>query len=168
MEIKYKIGDYVVHKFNGVCQVVDIKKEDYGNGIESYYVLESFDSISKMHIMIPTANCPQLRDIITTEEANKIVEHLPKSKDIWIKDARRRKERYNEIIDKGSYEDMCDLLHTLYFKKEEYKKNKKPIPIEDKKIFDLAEKILFGELSISLGIDKNEISNYINSKLFIN
>lgn len=163
----FKIGECVVHKTEGVCQIDSIIDRDFGFGKTEYYVLKPYykNGISTGSIMVPVDNCQQIRPHISKTDAEKLVLTLDDFKDIWVSDSKHRKETFTKIINDGDLESLCSLIHTVYLKKAEYAEIKKNIPITDNSLSALAERLAHEELAIALGIKPNEVEDYISRKL---
>lgn len=54
---------------------------------------------------------------------------------------------------------------SIYAKKQELKGQKRKFGVVDERYLRQAEELLFGELAVALGIDKEEVPEYIDSRL---
>ncbi len=164
----FKIGDVVVYKNSTICQITGTEKIKLGKENKDYFILNYYYRDVPTRIMLPVDNCSQIRNVMSKEQALSLIELMPKSKNIWVNDNKIRKERFSKIIENNNKEEMCSLLHTLYFKKMELENNRKSLNMTDKGFFESTEEIIFGELAASLGIGINEvlpyIDNYLNKK----
>lgn len=154
----YKKGEYVVYKHN-VCKIKDIKENKLiGN---TYYVMTPIDDDSLI-INIPTENkMGFLRDIISTEDANKLIIQMPKINPIEDINEKNLEAKYKEMLNTGNYENLIKIIKTTYLRNENRINNKKKISEKDNTYFKLAEKYLYNELSISLNMSVEEVKNYI-------
>lgn len=161
----YKIKDKVVYKKAGVCEIVDIIDKDFGNGLKQYYVICPCYSSNSSKIMLPVDKEASLRNILSKNEALEIIDNMPNAKDIWIQDSKLRKEKFLEIINAGDLDEICSLIYTIHYKREDFIKNKKMLSMMDKDIFETAEKLVFEELATALNISINDIDNFIDERL---
>lgn len=161
----FKIGDVVVYKNSSICQITWIEKIKLGKEDKDYFILNYYYHNVPTRIMLPVDNCNQIRNVMSKEQALSLIELMPKSKNIWVNDNKVRKEKFSKIIENNNKEEMCSLLHTLYFKKMELENNKKSLNMTDKGFFESTEEIIFGELAASLGIEINEVLKYIDNYL---
>lgn len=155
----YNTNDYVVYKRN-VCKVKELKQiKD-----KEYYVLEPIDDKS-LSITVPTnLNSNLIRNIISKEEAERLVNEIPHIKIIESNNKLLENE-YKELLSSGKLEDLVKIIKTTYLRNNYRLSNHKKISEKDDDYFNKAEKLLYNELSISLGIDVEDVKNYINKKV---
>jgi CarD family transcriptional regulator len=159
----YKIGEKVVYGNTGVCVVTDITKV-VSPGIDSereYYVLKPvFDSGT---IYAPINDCAvPMRKIVTKIEAEALIDMIPKlTATAFHGDAMRELEdHYKGKIRGCTCADLIELTMSIYAKREGGK-----FGAIDKRFMKQAEALLFGEFSIVLGIAKDEVQDYIDSRV---
>lgn len=154
----YKKGEYVVYRHD-VCIIKDIKKNEVtGN---TYYVMSPVDDESLI-INTPVENkMGFLRDIISNDEAKKLIEKIPKISPIEGVDEKSLEFKYKDMLKSGNYEDLVKIIKTTYLRNESRINNKKKISEKDDTFFKLAEKYLYNELAISLNMSIEEVKNYI-------
>ena len=158
----YKANDYLVYK-KDVCKVKEIKKNKL-NGLD-YYILVPIDDDSLI-IDVPTDNrIGYIKDIITKEEAEKLINSIPKIEPLSNIEDKYIENRYKDLIYNGTREDLIRIIKTTYLRNEERMKNKKRISDKDFNYFNKAEKYLYNELSIPLNMSFDETKDYIISKV---
>ncbi len=164
---KFKVGDFVVHKNEGVCVITSIENKDFGAGVHEYYIMHPYfkSARTSSSIMIPVANCSQIRKHISKNDAEELILSLPTSEDVWISESKKRKENFAKIINTGDLQSLCGLVRTIHFKRSEYADMKKTIPLTDSATAALAERLAFEELAIAIGIQPEEVSDYISKRL---
>ena len=154
----YKIDDYVMYRHD-VCKIKDIRENKLTG--KTYYVMTPLDDESLI-IDIPTEDkMGFLRDIISKEDAEKLINNIPsieplnsiKDKDLVFS--------YKELINTGTHENLIKIIKTTYLRNEDRLNNNRKISEKDSTYFKLAEKYLYNELSISLGMTVDEVKNYI-------
>lgn len=144
----FLIGDYILYK-NEVCIVKDIKKKYYLD--KDYYVLSPFDDDSLINY-VPIENKHNLvKSILSKEEALNFVETIASIKPIKISN-RLVENDYKTLLYSGEKEDLVKIIKTTYLRNEERKQFGKKISEIDDNYFKKAEKILYTELSLSLGL----------------
>ena len=149
----FKVEDYVVYKRN-VCKIVDIK--DLKN--IPYYVLNPIDD-KTLTITVPQTN-NLIREIIKKEESLKLINSIPNIGIIDVNDKLIENE-YKNLLNSGKLEDLVKIIKTTYLRNEDRLSNHKKIGEKDDNYFKKAEKLLYNELSISLGLSYEETKNYI-------
>lgn len=69
--------------------------------------------------------------------------------------------QYKELLNTDNHENLVKIIKTTYLRNENRINNKKKISDKDDKYFNLAEKYLYNELSISLNETIENIKEYI-------
>lgn len=157
----YKVNDYLIYK-KDVCIVKEIQ-----NNIEKddYYVLVPITDNS-LTIKVPQDNrMGYLRNIITPEEANKLIEKIPKIEPLTNIDDKYIEKTYKDLLYNNNHEDLIKIIKTSYLRNEDRNNSKKKLSDIDTKYFEQAEKYLYSELSISLGMPYKETKDYIVNKV---
>ena len=166
----FKVGDLVVYGNNGVC-TVDSIGPSYLSGADrdkDYYFLTPYYS-GKCRIMIPCDNDRiVLRALITKDEANALIEDLENIDLMEITDEKSREQIYKNTIRGCNCREMFSLIKTIYLRKQTRLSEGKKVTSSDEKYFLIAEDKLYGELAVALGIEKNDIKDYIKSRTGMN
>lgn len=155
----YKIGDYIVYK-KDVCIVKNIKN-NHINGMD-YYVLTPVDD-ETLKIDVPTVSNEYIRDLISKDKIEKIINSIPKI-DIIESNDKLMESEYKLKMSSGKYEDLISIIKTAYLRNEERKNAKKKISEKDDYYLNRAEKYLYTEFSIVLGKSYDETKRYIIEK----
>lgn len=162
----FKIGDYIMYGVTGVCKVTDIIKEKYFNNEEDYYVLEPVYATTETIIKIPVANKKVfMRDIISKEDIDNLIEEIPLEKEVWIDDERERNHQFKLMVHSGDCKQWSTLIKSIFLKKEQKKKEGKKITQEDERLMKSAEKLLNEEIATILHILPDEVPKYIQSNI---
>lgn len=162
----FKIGDYIMYGVTGVCKVTDIIKEKYFNNEEDYYVLEPVYATTETIIKIPVANKKVfMRNIISKEDIDNLIEEMPLEKEVWIDDERERNYKFKSMVRSGDYKQWSTLIKTIFLKREEKKLEGKKITQEDERLFKSAEKLLNEEIATILHISPDEVPQYIKNNI---
>lgn len=155
----YQKGQYVVYRHD-VCIIKDIKESKTNSA--TYYVLNPIDDNSLI-INVPIKNkMGFLRDIISSDDAKKLIAKIPKIKPIEIINEKNIEIVYKELLDTGNHEDLIKIIKTTYLRNENRVHNKKKASEKDNIFFTMAEKYLYNELSISLNMSVDSIKKYIS------
>ena len=159
----FELGTMLVHPTYGVCEVVHIGKIDMKNVKDErlyYTLIPLYDSKSKL--FIPTdSDGLGLRPVMTKESALELVASLPAMEPITVQNEKEREKVFKEMIRGGNCEDISRIIKTLYLrKKARLAAGKKAVSIDEKFLF-MAREQLYGELAVSLGIEKNGVEDYI-------
>ena len=164
----FKINDTVVYGTDGVCTVVDVAEKEFNGTVGKYFVLKPHFGAS-MTIMVPMDNIVlvgKMHHVLSAEEAKKLISSIPSNNSVaWIEDEKKRKEEYRAIIFNGDRRELVGLIKTLCLHAEKQKAAGKKLHACDERFFKDAEKLLYEELAVALGIEKSEVLPYIASKL---
>ena len=161
----FNINDMVMYGNSGVCQIIDIRPEKFGEKEILYYILKPADN-DKSTIYCPVDNNKiQMRKLLTIEEIHDILKNMPDSQVEWIESDQLRKEKYTEILKNGSHQDLVKLIRTLHKNQEEKIKTGKKFHIADERIMREAEHKLHGEFAYVLNIKLDEVVPFIMRKL---
>ena len=148
----FEIGEYIVYGVKGVCRIEDITHIDISGADKDrlYYVLAPVGDGSG-RIYAPTDNQKiTMRKVISREEADQLIEDMPKIEQLWVPDDRQREARYKEAMNTCDYRAWVSIVKTLYIRKQER---------------TAQENELYSELSLTLGIPKDEMEQYIRERL---
>ncbi len=161
----FELHDKVFYGVIGVCEIVDIGNPPI-KGIEGeYYFLQPvFDN--KGIIYSPLKSTKQMmRKIITKQEGKNLVETAKNC----IKDERLSKTistpEYDDIIKSQVPFDILHLIRYLYIVKSERAKDLRKMKSADSRILIIARKLLYGELSIVLNRDYDDICSMMDEYL---
>lgn len=163
----FELGTMLVHPTYGVCEVVHIGKIDMRNVKDErlfYTLVPLYDAKSKL--FIPTdSESLGLRPVMTKESALELVASLPAMEPIAVQNEKEREKVFKEMIRGGNCEDISRIIKTLYLrKKARLAAGKKAVSLDEKYLF-MAREQLYGELAVSLGIEKNGVEDYITQKI---
>ena len=150
----FKINDYVVYKRN-VCKIKEIKDN-------TYYVLVPIDDESLV-ITIPINN-PNIRNIISKEECEKLIDSIPNIEVIKVNDKLIENE-YKNLLNSGKLEDLVKIIKTTYLRNLDRLSNHKKIGEKDDNYFQKSENLLYNELSICLNLSYEETKEYVIKKV---
>lgn len=158
----FECGAMLVHPTYGVCEIVHIGKLDMKNVKDErvYYTLVPvYDTKSKL--FIPAEGEVGLRPIMSKEDAMELVKSLPQIEPIVVKNEKEREKLFKELLRNGNCMDISRIIKTLYLrKKARLDAGKKAVSLDEKYLF-MAREHLYGELSVALGIAKNDMEAYI-------
>lgn len=161
----FKVGDAVVYGNTGVCYVMEItEKNIIKNKKTLYYVLKP--CFQQNNVIYAPVNSDKvfIRPVMSRAEAEKLIEDIPRiiaEKTALNGDA----EAYKTSLETHKAEDLVQLTSEIYRKKKEAKQNSKKIGFVDEKYMQVAQDLLFGELSVSLGIPFEDVGKYIENKI---
>ena len=90
---------------------------------------------------------------------------LPDIEILCVGDEKRREGVYRDALFQNQYRLWVSLIKTSYFRKRErISEGKKVINVDDRYL-NCAERFLYGELAVALGISKEKVREYITDKI---
>ncbi|MBP3337588.1 MAG: CarD family transcriptional regulator [Clostridia bacterium] len=165
----FNVGDKIIYGQTGVCEVMEIVEMSIPgeNKKTPYYSLKPL-FMSSSTIFTPVENKKiAMRAVISKEEAEKLIKSIPEIKaEPFAPQARKEAALFYENALKSlDCYDLVELTKSIYAKKQIAEQNKKVIGAMDEKFMKKAEELLFGELSVALGIDKDDVFEYIKNMI---
>lgn len=154
----YRVGDFVVYK-KDVCKIEDIQKK-YGS---EYYRMVPIDDVSLV-IDVPTDNkLGLIRDVMSKEDALSLIDNVVKIPVIETEE-KNMDVLYKELLSDGSYENIIKVIKTVYLRKQEKEEKNKKLSDKEVSCFEKAERRLYNELSVSLGMEYETTKNFVIEK----
>ncbi|MGI5058958.1 CarD family transcriptional regulator [Treponema pectinovorum] len=163
MSTQFLLNEKVVYPSQGVGEIKEIFDRKNGEQIVQYYRI--YLEVSDMIVMVPVANSEKLgiRKIVSADEAQKALEILGEPVESVTSDWKLRYQMNLDLLKKGSIEDITNIVRTLY-----HRSKVKELPIQERKLYDTARKLLTDEISLALGISTKEIEAMLHAKLEVN
>ena len=156
----FKVGDMAVYPTQGVGVIEAIESKEFVGEKHDFYVLRILDS--DMTIMVPVNNTDSvgLRTLIAKERVAKVYDVLNDKSDLGqaIASWSRRQRGYNEKIKSGDLFEVAEVLRDLYQIKEE-----KELSYGEKKVLELARKLLVKEVALADGTDEERVVERLES-----
>lgn len=163
----FEIGEHIIYGNHGVCKVEDIGSLDI-SGIDKskkcYTLQPVFSKASTLYTPVDNDKV-FMRRVMTNEEALELIEQIPDIPLLWIENDKQREEAYKEALRNNDCTDWIKIIKTLYVRKQERMSQGKKLTFTDEKYLSIAQDCLYGELSIAMNIEKEEVENLINERL---
>ncbi len=163
----FQIGEFIVYGTTGVCQVIDIGTMDLSGATKDrlYYTLVPVgDKDGKIYTPVDNEKVI-LRSVLTKEEAELLIRDIKDIDTIWIQDEKRRELSYKEVIRKCDCREWVRIIKTLYLRKQSRIAEGKKVTAVDERYLKIAETSLYGELSVSLGMERDRVVDYITKRV---
>lgn len=156
----YSAGEYVVHPGQGVCEVVEEPTDS-----SPVYRLKPLLSSRPLIISFPREFEDRLRPVLSSSDAQKIIEAYPKLDVLAEPDKTKTlaEEYFHKLIKQGSCEDLLRIVKT--FRKEIFVtrlNNKKP-PVFYERILKSSRERAFSELAVALHLSQEKVSDTIDA-----
>lgn len=164
----FKIGSYVMYGNQGVCRVVEIRRESFSGTAKDYYILSPLDD-EKMTIYVPMdaeALVSRMRPLLSPDQIAALIREGCAAETMeWTDDARGRSEQFRQILQSGDQQRLIVMIRTIYERKELQLAKGKKLYSADEAAFEKAEKLLHGEIAAVLNIRPDQVQDYIQSQL---
>ena len=162
----YQIGELIVYGCSGVCRVVDHTELDIEDvKPQLYYVLEPLYQTGTIYCPVEDPKV-FMRPVISREEAEKIIDMIPTVKvNVCHHKTQQLREYYESVLHANDCEELVMLTMSIYEKRRQQEADRQKFGEIDTKYMKLAENILYGELATALGIEKDDVPQYIAEKL---
>lgn len=167
----YQTGQFILYGKTGVCRVDGtVSRTVPGRKTPRlYYVLHPL--YQKESIWAPVENVDNgmifTRPIMSRDEAQAFIEKLPalEAEPYYSQNLGQLREHYRQQFENLTGEDLASLICSIYHKKERAKAENRKLGTVDQQFIDDAENLLFGELAAALGIDRDQVRDYISETL---
>ncbi|MEZ4601207.1 MAG: CarD family transcriptional regulator [Syntrophotaleaceae bacterium] len=156
----FKVGDLAVYPAQGVGIIEAIESREFVGERHEFYVLRIMDSDMTIMIPVDNAGAVGMRTLIEKDRVASIYDILgDKPEDghslaSWS----RRQRGYNEKIKSGDLFEVAEVLRDLYLIKEE-----KELSYGEKKVLELARKLLVKEVALVAGTDEDRVVERVES-----
>ena len=155
----YKINDKIIYK-REVCTINEIK-EKYYNDKDYYCVSPISDKTLTLNIPVDS---PQIRTLLTKEEALTIIENISNIEEIKADD-KSLENIYKELLSTDNEEDLVKIIKTTYLRNKKRVDSGKKIGDKDDVYFKKAESLLYNSLATSLNMTYEECKEFIINSL---
>ncbi len=163
----FEIGSEIMYGLNGVCRIVDIRNENFGEEERLYYVMNPLRD-SDATIYVPVNNpksVSRMKAILTKEEVFALIHSIPGEEMYDEKNSKIRKELFNQVLKGGDRTELIKLIKTVYNSKREREKMGKKVWVADETAMKKAEKMLYEEIATVLDLKYEEVQPFIRDEL---
>jgi CarD family transcriptional regulator len=160
VKTEYKLNQQVVYPSQGVGKITEIFEKEFKGVTNLYYRI--YLEVSDMVVMVPVDHAAEIgiRAIVEKDAAQKALKMLGEDFEPITSDWKLRYQMNLDLLKKGSINDIATIVRCLYNRSKV-----KELPIQERKLYDSAKKLLEDEISISLGKTQKEVEALIHSKL---
>lgn len=170
----YSTGDIVVYRHH-VCEVTGVR-EAYFEGRDYLELRALFENALKLFVAVDEVAPPTLRPTMTKQQALALIDSIAGAESIDESDLygqsdtpsladRRIKEEYDRHLKTFSPQDLIPIIKSVHERTERREDAGRRITAVDKKYFNLAEGLLCDELSVSLGIPRDEVHDFMVDRI---
>ena len=163
----FEKGEYVVYGSKGVCKIQDISHVDIP-GVDRnrlFYIMHPVQN-SEQTVYLPIdSNKVMIRKVMTPDEAKRLIQDIPSIEVLEVPNEKQREASYKAALHECSGRSWISILKTLHQRKDERLAAGKKVTALDERYMRVAEQELYGELSVVLGIEKENMHDYIQEHI---
>lgn len=163
----YNVNDTVMYGKQGVCIIKEIVNENFSGKSMDYYSLQPAYSDNTV-IYVPVENeelVRKMKKVLTAKEIDNLIKEVKSMEPVWYDNEKERREKYNNIVEKGDRKETLRLINTLYINKQEREADGKKMYVSDEKVMKEAEKLIYEEFAAVLHIKPDDVVEYIVNKI---
>ncbi len=161
----FQTDDYVMHESAGVCRVAGVESRDFMQGEKrQYYILKPLHSPCDS-IFVPVDGGVRMRNILTKQQADELVEKIPHIEADALDDDSAREQNCKDALQSFDCYEWVRIVKSLHLRISQRKQEGKKPLLTDEKYLMLAEEYLHGELSVALDIPLGDVGPYIARKV---
>ena len=113
---RYEIGNCVIYRAEGICDITDIRREAFAGGEKADYYILSPRNDPNSTVYVPVDNerlTAMMRPLLSESEIRALISELRDDRLEWIPDSRARSARFREILSEGDRRKVLVLLNTI-------------------------------------------------------
>lgn len=162
----FSVGQYVIYGLHGVCKVEAVGALSFLRGKnERYYTLKPTHATGGTKFYVPIGSDAQMRTAMTKEDA---LSSLSKLQTMDVKVCCYTKvsalsNHYEDLIAAHDPDGYLRLYKEVCRKEQRLSKQGKKLGLIDRRFYDLAEKLLCGELSVALDETPEQAQNQLRA-----
>ena len=163
----FQKDDYVIYGNNGVCTVKDIGPLDIPGVPKEriYYTLIPYYAKDSQIFTPVDSNKVVMRTLICEEEIMQLINEISSIELLWITDEKQRETQYKEALRTCDCRELVRIIKTIYQRNQARIAEGKKMTASDEKYFHLAEESLYGEFAITLGMERDQVRDFIFKKV---
>jgi len=160
----FNINDVVIYGSTGVCRITDIGTPAFHGADKSrrYYTLKPIFGDGVIYCPVDNSKV-FIRPVIAREQAERIIDAIPEitAQAYHNRNAQLISEHYSEAINSHDCAELIELVMSIYHKKQNLAEQKRKLGQVDECFMKKAEELLYGELAVALGIERDKVQQYI-------
>lgn len=159
-------NDYVVYRGSGVCRYAgkEMKCFDGKNSVE-YFKFVPVNSVNSNYYVPIDKLEGKIKKLMSKDELLCIIDGLPSEAADFSANCRERKQEFDGIMKNEDYTEMLRMIFAIYKHTEKIKATGKRMSAADERVFRAAESRLYPEFAVVLGIDAENVAQFITERL---
>ena len=163
----FQAGDVIVCGTHGVCRVEKVGplSSAVADRDRLYYTLKPLYERGSV-VFTPVDNEKMvIRPVISREEALRLIDGIRNAEALGIEDERKREENYKTALKSCRAEELVKMIKTINARKRSRAARGKKATDADSRYVKLAEDYLYGELAISLDLERDQVKAFIRERI---
>lgn len=158
-KMQFKLGDKAVHPKHGVGEITSVDERELGGTRAVFYVLRILDNGMKIMVPANAAAAGGLRSIMTSKEADAVLDTLrAREVAVDVQPWSRRFRAYTEMVQSGLPHEVAKVLrdmHRLKFDKD--------LSFGERHLLDRAKSLLMKELAFAKKVPEEKLAQEVAS-----
>ena len=153
----YGEGEHVIYNGLEICIIGETVRRNFdGIGEKEYITL--YPAELKTTVYIPIEKCAEmLRPVLSREDLLALIDMMPSVGDVDID--------FSEAVKSGDHKAIVSVMSMIYNKGVEREKSGRHLLKTDRRNFELAKKLIDGEIALAFGIKADEAERFISDRL---
>lgn len=160
----FQVGDAVSYGTSGVCTIAEKKSVKLaGRPCECYILRPVYDSTMK--ICVPCDSQVLLQRMHALPSKQELLDLLQEPAPEHNPDPEARKEQYRQTLQSGDRHDLLQMIRDIYTERRHRHAMGKQLSAYEDTALREAQNILHSEFAYTLGIDPQEVPDFIAGEL---
>nr|WP_326184663.1 CarD family transcriptional regulator [uncultured Oscillibacter sp.] len=160
----FQPGELVVYGTTGVCRVESITRPNLtgADRNKQYYLLKPLQQDGVIYTPVENQKVP-IRPVISGAEAEALIDLIPtmRAEACRAPTLQALAQHYQDVVRSHDCRDLIELMMSIYAKRQQVESQKRRLGMVDERYMKQAERLLYGEFSVALGIPFEEVQPYI-------
>ena len=160
-------GEYVVYCSSEICRI-DGKVKKCFNGVDQqdYFKLVPIDQKKSSYYIPCSSLSGKTRPLLTRDQILGLIDNMGTG-DLsqWCDDKKERKSQFEKVLHSNDHRKLMSMIGTIYLKREQQESKGKKLLAADERAINEAEHLINREFAFVLGMQENEVENFIRNRL---
>lgn len=160
------IGEYAVYGSGEICLIAE-KTERSFDGIEKneYYKLVPINTANSAYYVPVNGIESKIRRLLTKSEIYEIIDSIPQTEGVWYGNQKERKSYFEAVLKSDDLIKIIGMIKAIYHERQKRSADGKKTASSDEKAFLEAKRMLHNEFAFVLGINTNEVEDFIQKRI---
>lgn len=164
----FQPGELVIYGTTGVCRVEELTRPNTSGPDREklFYLLKPLHQDGIIYTPVESGKVP-MRAVISAEEAEAIIDLIPSMEAEAYHGATLQAlaQHYQLAVRSTECRDLMELMMSIYAKRRQAESQNRRLGMVDERFMKQAERLLYGELSVALGIPMDDVQPYIAQRV---